>query len=127
MRAEIAQQPEVFARLLADSAPIRDVARAVLACRPRFALIAARGSSDHAALYAKYLIETQLASHDGPWFLGERFCALDPYVLMLCRWTRSARRPARTLPHVGPYLQRVLARPAVQRVFDKEGLAEPKV
>jgi glutathione S-transferase len=72
-------------------------------------------------------IETQLASHGGPWFLGERFCALDPYVLMLCRWTRSARRPARTLPHVGPYLQRVLARPAVQRVFDKEGLAEPKV
>lgn len=65
MRAEIAQQPEVFARLLADSAPIRDVARAVLARRPRFALIAARGSSDHAALYAKYLIETQLGLPSG--------------------------------------------------------------
>lgn len=72
-------------------------------------------------------IEAQLASHGGPWFLGERYSALDPYALMLCRWTRSARRPARTLPHVGPWLQRVLARPAVQRVFDKEGLAEPKV
>jgi glutathione S-transferase len=72
-------------------------------------------------------IDAQLASHGGPWFLGERFSALDPYALMLCRWTRGARRPARTLPHVGPYLQRMLARPAVQRVFEKEGLAEPKV
>ena len=72
-------------------------------------------------------IEAQLASHGGPWFLGQRFSALDPYVLMLCRWTRGARRPARTLPHIGPYLQRVLERPAVQRVFVKEGLTAPKV
>ena len=72
-------------------------------------------------------IEAQLASHGRPWFLGQRFSALDPYVLMLCRWTRGARRPARTLPHIGPYLQRVLERPAVQRVFVKEGLTAPKV
>jgi glutathione S-transferase len=72
-------------------------------------------------------IDAQLASHGGPWFLGERFSALDPYALMLCRWTRSARRPARTLPHVGPWLQRMLARPAVQRVFATEGLGQPLV
>jgi glutathione S-transferase len=72
-------------------------------------------------------LEAQLAAHGGPWLLGERFSALDPYALMLCRWTRNAPRPARTLPHLGAYLQRVLARPAVQRVFAKEGLAAPLV
>jgi glutathione S-transferase len=72
-------------------------------------------------------LDAQLASHGGPWLLGERFSALDPYALMLCRWTRSAKRPARTLPNLGPYLQRVLARPAVQKVFAKEGLAAPPV
>jgi glutathione S-transferase len=72
-------------------------------------------------------LDAQLASHGGPWLLGEHFSALDPYALMLCRWTRSARRPARTLPHVGPYLQRVLGRAAVQRVFATEGLAPPLV
>ena len=72
-------------------------------------------------------IDAQLASHGGPWLLGERFSALDPYAFMLCRWTRSAGRPARTLPHVGPFLQRVLARPATQRVFATEGLTTPWV
>jgi glutathione S-transferase len=72
-------------------------------------------------------IDTQLASHGGPWLMGERFSALDPYALMLCRWTRSAHRPARTLPHVGPFLQRMLARPAVQKVFATEGLSAPLV
>jgi glutathione S-transferase len=74
-----------------------------------------------------YQIDAQLASHGGPWLLGERYSALDPYALMLCRWTRSAPRPARTLPHVGPWTQRMLARPAVQRVFANEGLAQPWV
>ena len=65
--------------------------------------------------------------HGGPWFGGERFSALDPYVLMLCRWTRGMARPARTLPRLGEYLQRMLARPAVQRVFASEGLTQPYV
>ena len=72
-------------------------------------------------------IDAQLASHGGPWLMGERFSALDPYAFLLCRWTRGMQRPARTLPQVGPFLQRVLARPAVQRVFAKEGLSEPLV
>jgi glutathione S-transferase len=67
-------------------------------------------------------IDAQLASHGGPWLMGERFTALDLYALMLCRWTRNAQRPARTLPHIGPFLQRVLARPAVQKVLASEGL-----
>ena len=72
-------------------------------------------------------IDAQLASHRGPWLLGEKYSALDPYAFMLCRWTRGMARPARTLAHVGPFLQRVLARPAVQRVLAREGLTEPWV
>ncbi|TXC67354.1 glutathione S-transferase family protein [Piscinibacter aquaticus] len=72
-------------------------------------------------------IEAELARHGGPWFAGERFSALDPYVFMLCRWTRGMQRPARTLPHLAAYLQRMLARPAVQRVFASEGPAQPFV
>jgi glucosamine--fructose-6-phosphate aminotransferase (isomerizing) len=51
----------VLARLFADRAGELDRVRAALAHRrPRFVLLAARGSSDHAALYAKYLIEVRL-------------------------------------------------------------------
>jgi glutathione S-transferase len=72
-------------------------------------------------------LEAELAKHGGPWFLGAQYSVLDPYVLMLCRWTRGMARPARTLPHLGPYLQRLLSRPAVQRAYAQEGLGEPRV
>jgi glutamine---fructose-6-phosphate transaminase (isomerizing) len=61
MAAEVAEQPEVLARLLADgAAEIAEVRSAIDAYRPRFVLIAARGTSDHAALYGKYLAEIRL-------------------------------------------------------------------
>ncbi|MFN8168080.1 MAG: SIS domain-containing protein [Candidatus Nanopelagicales bacterium] len=61
MRAEIAEQPDVLARLLAEeSGPIRSVAAELRRRSPRFVLFAARGTSDHAALYAKYLVELRL-------------------------------------------------------------------
>jgi glutathione S-transferase len=72
-------------------------------------------------------LEAELARHGGPWFAGERFSALDPYVFMLCRWTRGMQRPARTLAHIGPYLQRMLDRPAVRQVVAAEGLQPPLV
>ena len=64
----------------------------------------------------------------GPWLLGSQFSILDPYLFTLCRWTRNFTvRPARSYPHLGPYLQRMLARPSVQRVLAAEELAEPFV
>ena len=72
-------------------------------------------------------IEAQFAGHGGPWFLGDRFSALDPYVFMFCRWSRGFARPARTLPHIAPFLERMLARPAVQKVFEVEQLSAPWV
>ncbi|MFR9728546.1 SIS domain-containing protein [Saccharopolyspora sp. MS10] len=59
MRAEIDEQPRIFGELLAAT-DIAAVAATIAERRPRFALLAARGSSDHAALYAKYLIEVLL-------------------------------------------------------------------
>ncbi|MER2093564.1 MAG: glucosamine-6-phosphate deaminase, partial [Saccharopolyspora rectivirgula] len=54
MAAEIAQQPRVFADLLSGQDTIARTAEHIAARRPRFALLAARGSSDPAAYYAKY-------------------------------------------------------------------------
>jgi glutathione S-transferase len=72
-------------------------------------------------------LNAHLGAHGGDWFLGREFSALDPYVFTLCRWTRNFRneRPARDHEHLGPYLRRVLTRPAVQRVIANEGLSEP--
>jgi len=53
---EIREQPEVAARLIEQSRPAVDAIGArYRELRPRGFVIAARGSSDHAALYAKYL------------------------------------------------------------------------
>ncbi len=55
-RSEIAEQPAVVARLLAHgAAPASTIGERIRAAAPRGFVIAARGSSDHAALYAKYL------------------------------------------------------------------------
>jgi glutathione S-transferase len=70
-------------------------------------------------------VEAHLATHGGPWMMGARFSAVDPYTFMLGRWTRAMRRPARTLPHVGPFLQRVLERPATRETLAAEGLQPP--
>ncbi len=72
-------------------------------------------------------IEARFAGHGGPWFLGDHFSALDPYVFMFCRWSRGFARPARTLPHIAPFLERMLARASVQKVFEVEGLSAPLV
>lgn len=60
MAAEIAEQPAVLRRLLAGSAEVTAVAGRIRQHSPRFVLFAARGTSDHAALYAKYLAEIRL-------------------------------------------------------------------
>ena len=73
------------------------------------------------------LLDRELARHGGPYLLGEAYTAVDAYTLMLCRWTRNFGKPARVRPQLGPYLQRLLARPAVQRVLASEQLASPFV
>lgn len=73
-------------------------------------------------------LDAEIELRGGPWFMGEQFTLLDAYVFTLCRWTRHfPSAPARDRKHLGPYLQRMLARPSVQRVLVNEGLSEPYV
>jgi glutamine---fructose-6-phosphate transaminase (isomerizing) len=56
-RAEIGQQPDVVARLLERERPaLRALAAELRRRRPRYAVIAARGSSDNAARYAQHVL-----------------------------------------------------------------------
>lgn len=73
-------------------------------------------------------IDQHLAASAGPWMLGKHYSVLDLYGAMLCRWTRNFDgKKARDFPHIGPWLSRIVARPATQRVFEREGLQEPWV
>jgi len=59
MAAEIAEQPSVLARQLSADDGLASLRELIARYDPRFVLFAARGTSDHAALYAKYLVEVQ--------------------------------------------------------------------
>lgn len=65
MRREIGEIPATIERILAGAADIEAVAAAISGAAPRWVTIAARGTSDHAAVYAQYLIETQLGIPTG--------------------------------------------------------------
>ncbi|HEY0845692.1 MAG TPA: glutathione S-transferase C-terminal domain-containing protein [Noviherbaspirillum sp.] len=73
------------------------------------------------------LLDKAVADSGGPFLLGNRYSAVDPYLLMLSRWTRMMHHPARNRPHLGPYLRSLLERPAIQRAFQQEGLADPLI
>jgi glutathione S-transferase len=69
-------------------------------------------------------VEAQLQSHGGPWLLGADYSAVDCMAFVLCCWTRNLARPANSLPALAAYIARMRERPAVQRVVQKEQLAE---
>ncbi|WP_432542974.1 SIS domain-containing protein [Kineococcus sp. SYSU DK002] len=64
VRSEIAEQPAVAERILttatAAGSEVTRLAALIREAAPRAVLLTARGTSDHAALYAKYLIEVAL-------------------------------------------------------------------
>ncbi|HEX4857836.1 MAG TPA: glutathione S-transferase family protein [Usitatibacteraceae bacterium] len=70
------------------------------------------------------LLENHLAG-SGPFVLGDSLSIADHYLLMLCRWTRMHARPAQARPSLSRFIDAMAARPAVQRVFAKEGLPLP--
>jgi glutathione S-transferase len=61
------------------------------------------------------------------WLLGERFSAADLFLMLLIRWGRGLKRPARTIPALGSLAERALARPAVQAAIEAEGLKPPLI
>lgn len=67
MEREIAEQPESWRRLLAERTAISDAARRIREWDPAFVMFIARGTSDHAALYGKYLAEVLCGFPAGSW------------------------------------------------------------
>lgn len=62
---------------------------------------------------------------DKSWLLGERFSAADLYLFMLIRWGRGLPRPPRTIANLKAHAERVLARPAVRKTLEVEGIQAP--
>lgn len=62
---------------------------------------------------------------EGPYLLGDRFSAVDPYLFMLVRWGRLLPAPPRRLSNLARHAERLLARPAIARALAVEGLEEP--
>ncbi len=88
------------------------------------AQVKARAEAEIAGLLRQ--LDDQFAAHGGPWLLGADYGAADVFAAMLGRWTRGfASRPARAYTHLGPWLQRVFDRPALQRTVAAEGLTPP--
>jgi len=76
------------------------------------------------------VLDQRLQGHR--WIMGEDYSIADiaifPWVNNLVGFYGAGELvPARAYPHLGPYLQRLLARPAVQRTIAAEGLPEPWV
>src|SRR5450631_1581573 len=59
LQQEIAEQPDVLARLLHESTSVAGrIAEAIKQFDPAFVMIAARGTSDNAGRYAQYILGT---------------------------------------------------------------------
>ena len=59
----------------------------------------------------------------GTWVMGEDYSMADGYLMVFTRWARQAGLLDKTrFPKLNDHLDRVQARPAVQRVLEAEGI-----
>lgn len=58
----------------------------------------------------------------GPYVLGETFSSADLFLAMLIRWGRRTENPWWDEPALRAHYDRILARPAIKRVWEHEGL-----
>jgi glutathione S-transferase len=56
----------------------------------------------------------------GPWVLGDCYSVADPYTLVFYAWGRRAELPMTELTHYTAFKDRMLARPAVRTVLERE-------
>lgn len=62
---------------------------------------------------------------EGPYLLGDRFSAVDPYLFMLVRWGRFLPAPPRRLSNIARHAERLISRPAILSALESEGLEAP--
>jgi glutathione S-transferase len=61
------------------------------------------------------------------WLVGEERSAADLFLFMLVRWGRRLEPPAWERPALRAHALRMLARPAVLRMLDEQGLERPEL
>ena len=57
----------------------------------------------------------------GPWLLGSRFTAADPYLFVMTNWLQRLAYPLTSFPQLTAFDQRMRDRPSVQEVLQVEG------
>ena len=69
----------------------------------------------------------RLAQHlaEHRWLLGEKFSAADLYLFMFIRWGRALPNPPKNNTVLRRYAEAVMARPAVRKAYEVEGIGEP--
>ena len=67
------------------------------------------------------MLDSYLAS-SGPYLLGERFSSADLFLFMLTRWGRRLERRWWDAPALAEHYSKIKQRPAIQCVFEQEGL-----
>ena len=77
-----------------------------------------RAMEEIASLWGR--VDRHLASH-GPYLLGERFSAADIFAYMLSSWQQCCPQTYQRFPNLKRLADLVAARPAMQRVIEKNG------
>ena len=77
------------------------------------------------AIHALDRYRVSLDAHlteQGPYLLRDRFTSADLFLFMLTRWGRRLERRWWDAPSLGAHYRAIKDRPAIQRVFEQEGL-----
>ncbi|MEO6518947.1 MAG: glutathione S-transferase family protein [Pseudoxanthomonas sp.] len=69
-------------------------------------------------------VADQLASHGGPYLLGEQLSVADFMLTMLMRWSRNMPKPADSWPLLKSHADTMKTRPAFKEVYVREGLTD---
>jgi glutathione S-transferase len=75
------------------------------------------------ASFQGYLEEIDRLLAGQKWCLGNQYTVADPYLLLFYRWANRLKMPVRELKHYSAVIDRILARPAVQKVMADEGIS----
>jgi glutathione S-transferase len=73
-------------------------------------------------LFRGYLEEIDKLLEGHKWAIANQYTVADPYLLVFYRWGNRSKMPVTELKNYTAHVQRVLARPAVQKVMADEGI-----
>jgi glutathione S-transferase len=73
-------------------------------------------------VFQGYLEEIDQLLEGQKWTVANQFTVADGYLLVFYRWANRQKMPVRELKNYSALVQRVMARPAVQRVMAQEGI-----